>query len=417
MNRQALIIDDSKTAFLVLSRMLKPYGIEATHAISGDLGIELLHSKVFDVIFLDQMMPDKTGTETIQEIKQHPDWSSIPVMMFTAKAGLEYEKEVRSLGAVGVLPKELNSEEIEKALTKIELWDPESDKRFELKIDRRQPTSDEKLRVWLESFLENQFSPELSKKVKNATDDLRRDTIHYSKRMLNELAKTDKQQAMLQEVKGQTDYLKQLFHNSFKQYRLISLLLGFGLLGIGATLAWLLYQDSLKSSDQEELIAMVQGLKQQNVELKEFISTNYYYEPDSNEEAIAEIPPEDGIEPIRLIGIDATGKYLTAKSQQGYMFQVSDQGLVDNGAVTYFYLNANCSGDAYVELLSGMVFRRDDSLFYTNLNAGEDSLLPMSIQEESVGCQSYQGVAKQLKQKSINDLTVTGVDDISYQLR
>ncbi|NVJ67850.1 MAG: response regulator [Gammaproteobacteria bacterium] len=416
MSRKALIIDDSKTAFLVLSRMLKPYDISAKHAISGDQGIELLAQEDFDVIFLDQMMPDKTGTETIQEIKEHSEWASIPVMMFTAKTGLEYEKEVRALGAVGVLPKELNTEEIEKALTKIELWDPESDERFELKLDRRQPTSDEKLRVWLESFLENQFSPELSKKVQSATDDLRRDTIHYSKRMLNELAKTDKQQAMLKEVKGQTDFLKQLFYNSFKQYRLISALLGLGLLGVGGALAWLLYQDSLKDSKQQELIGMVQQLSQQNLELKDLVANQQYSEsPIEYETTDIELEPDP--EPIQLVGIDANGKYLTAKSEQGYLFLVTDQGLVDNGAISFYYLDANCSSDPYVDMVTGMVIRRDDSLYYTDINSSADSLLPMSTQDEAQQCQPYRGVSKRLKPALVNDAAITGVDDISYQLR
>ncbi len=37
-----------------------------------------------DLIFLDVNMPRKTGLEALKEIKQHPRWKRIPVVMLTA---------------------------------------------------------------------------------------------------------------------------------------------------------------------------------------------------------------------------------------------------------------------------------------------------------------------------------------------
>lgn len=220
---KALIVDDSRTAYMVLARMLANYNIEAVHANSGDQALTYLKDHPVDVIFLDQAMPGKDGIETIKEIKSSSN-ADTPVMMFTARSGDEYLQAVKELGAEGVLPKELSVDEVEETLIQLKLWSPVTDAASSGKVNEEviHPSSDEKLKVWLESFLENQFSPQLSNKVRKATDDLRRDTIHYGKRMLDEIAKTDKQQQMIKEVKGQTDYLKQLFANSFKQYRLIS---------------------------------------------------------------------------------------------------------------------------------------------------------------------------------------------------
>lgn len=193
MTKKALIVDDSRTAYMVLARILANYNIEGIHANSGDEAIEFLKKNSADVIFLDQAMPGKDGFDTIKEIKQSSTSSHIPVMMFTARTGDSYEQEVLSMGAVGVLTKELSAEEVEEALDKLNLWGavPGQTLPEQVEDDLIQPSADEKLRVWLESFLENEFSPQLSNRVRKATDDLRRDTIHYGKRMLDEIAKTD----------------------------------------------------------------------------------------------------------------------------------------------------------------------------------------------------------------------------------
>lgn len=103
MARQALLIDDSKSARIVLSRLLKKSGFEnVTMAESGEQALEQLETITPDAIFVDYFMD---GLETIAAIKKIPRLTNIPVVMCTANEGKRYAEAAESHGAVGIMTK------------------------------------------------------------------------------------------------------------------------------------------------------------------------------------------------------------------------------------------------------------------------------------------------------------------------
>ncbi len=60
---------------------LEEKGYEVVTAKSGDEAIELVRSSLFDLIFLDEHMPGKSGLETLEEIKDISP--TVPVVMIT----------------------------------------------------------------------------------------------------------------------------------------------------------------------------------------------------------------------------------------------------------------------------------------------------------------------------------------------
>ena len=103
--KRALIVDDSKSARVVLSRMLQKYGIEVDTAESAEAAIDYLVHQSPDVIFMDHLMPGMDGFQAVQAIKNNPRTATIPIMMYTSQEGELYVGQARALGAVGVLPK------------------------------------------------------------------------------------------------------------------------------------------------------------------------------------------------------------------------------------------------------------------------------------------------------------------------
>ncbi|MCU7916148.1 MAG: response regulator [Candidatus Thiodiazotropha sp. (ex Gloverina cf. vestifex)] len=84
--KQAFLVDDSKSARIVLSRLLKKSGFdEVEMAVSGEEALEQLKAITPDAIFVDFLMD---GLETINEIKKDPRFVSTPVVMCTAKEAL-----------------------------------------------------------------------------------------------------------------------------------------------------------------------------------------------------------------------------------------------------------------------------------------------------------------------------------------
>jgi CheY-like chemotaxis protein len=120
-NRLALIVDDSKTARVTLKRMLEKQGLEVATLESAPEALEYLVNSSPDVIFMDHMMPDMDGFEAVEAIKSNPDTAAIPVMMYTSKGGDLYVSQARAIGAVGILPKQVQPAALFEVLNKLGL--------------------------------------------------------------------------------------------------------------------------------------------------------------------------------------------------------------------------------------------------------------------------------------------------------
>lgn len=119
--KRALIVDDSKSARVVLSRMLQKYGIEADAVESAEAAIDYLGNHRPDVIFMDHLMPGMDGFQAVQAIKGNPQTATIPIMMYTSQQGELYVGQARALGAVGVLPKLVKPVDVSKVLYQLHL--------------------------------------------------------------------------------------------------------------------------------------------------------------------------------------------------------------------------------------------------------------------------------------------------------
>jgi CheY-like chemotaxis protein len=121
MSKRALIVDDSRSARVILSRMLEGYGLEVDSSESAEAALEFLRHARPDVIFMDHLMPGMDGFQAIQAIKGNPDTATIPVIMYTSQEGELYVSQARALGAVGVLPKTVKHSDVSRVLYQLRL--------------------------------------------------------------------------------------------------------------------------------------------------------------------------------------------------------------------------------------------------------------------------------------------------------
>jgi CheY-like chemotaxis protein len=119
--KSALVVDDSKSARVILSRMLEKYDIEVDMAESAEQAIEYLKSNRPDAIFMDHLMPGMDGLQAVQAIKGNPQTAMIPIMMYTSQEGELYVGQARALGAMGVLPKQVRPVDVSKVLYELHL--------------------------------------------------------------------------------------------------------------------------------------------------------------------------------------------------------------------------------------------------------------------------------------------------------
>jgi CheY-like chemotaxis protein len=119
--KRALVVDDSKSARVILSRMLEKYDIEVDMAEAAEQAIEYLKSNRPDAIFMDHLMPGMDGLQAVQAIKGNPQTAMIPIMMYTSQEGELYVGQARALGAMGVLPKQVRPVDVSKVLYELHL--------------------------------------------------------------------------------------------------------------------------------------------------------------------------------------------------------------------------------------------------------------------------------------------------------
>src|SRR5580698_8109026 len=119
--KRALIVDDSKSARLFLSRILEKYELDVDTTETAELAIDYLGHHRPDVIFMDHLMPGMDGFQALQAIKNNPQTATIPIMMYTSQEGELYLGQARALGAVGVLPKQIKQADVSKVLYQVHL--------------------------------------------------------------------------------------------------------------------------------------------------------------------------------------------------------------------------------------------------------------------------------------------------------
>lgn len=119
MRKKVLVIDDDITIQRLIEFILRKFEVDVLIASNGDIGIKLAKEERPELIFLDIMMPGKSGIEVCREIKSDPNLRNIYVVMLTAKGE---ETEIRDMfdsGADEYIPKPFSPSEISEIVRKV----------------------------------------------------------------------------------------------------------------------------------------------------------------------------------------------------------------------------------------------------------------------------------------------------------
>ncbi len=102
-----LIVDDAPINRMILSSMLASYGVISDEAETGSECIELCRKNAYDLIFLDQRMPELDGTDTLAQLKElfQETEKDIPVICHTAEDIAKQADTYKAAGYTDVLVK------------------------------------------------------------------------------------------------------------------------------------------------------------------------------------------------------------------------------------------------------------------------------------------------------------------------
>lgn len=111
---QALIVDDSSINLKVAQKLIEHVGLNVQTALSGQECLDKMQQETYDIIFMDIMMPDMDGVETLNKIRTFNE--SVPVIALTADATIGAKEKYLSLGFQGYISKPINIEILRKLL-------------------------------------------------------------------------------------------------------------------------------------------------------------------------------------------------------------------------------------------------------------------------------------------------------------
>lgn len=114
-NKNILLVDDNELNIKVAELALRKYNVNVTSVNSGSSAIEQVITNKFDLILLDEMMPEMDGCTTLDNLKTIEDFN-IPVIMMTASSEDEVKDKIIEHGFNGYLSKPFNKESLDKII-------------------------------------------------------------------------------------------------------------------------------------------------------------------------------------------------------------------------------------------------------------------------------------------------------------
>lgn len=104
-----LIIEDEKNIQHFMNKILKRQDYRVLCADTGREGLELIRSQCPDIILLDLGLPDMDGDEIIRSVRT---WSSIPIIVISARNAEDEKVRALDLGADDYITKPFGTSEL-----------------------------------------------------------------------------------------------------------------------------------------------------------------------------------------------------------------------------------------------------------------------------------------------------------------
>jgi CheY-like chemotaxis protein len=95
---------------------------EIVQCESGEDALAQVENYTPDVVLLDMMMPGMTGRQTLEKMRERPEFASVPAIFMTARAQHAEIEELLEIGAADVISKPFDpmllSDQIKDAMQK-----------------------------------------------------------------------------------------------------------------------------------------------------------------------------------------------------------------------------------------------------------------------------------------------------------
>ena len=117
MGKKVLVVDDTVVNLHIFEALMAPYEVEVYCEKSGKKALSMMKSGIYNIIFLDHMMPEMDGVEVLNELRIIDDYyKNVPVIALTGNYSPTARAEYISLGFTDYLEKPIVPEKLDELI-------------------------------------------------------------------------------------------------------------------------------------------------------------------------------------------------------------------------------------------------------------------------------------------------------------
>ena len=114
--KKILIVDDRWSNRLIVISMLSSLGFQLTEAVDGEEALQKISALKPDLVIMDLVMPKMDGFETIDKLRQSPQWQSLKIVASSASVFNKDRQRSIDVGADSFLPKPIDKNKLMETL-------------------------------------------------------------------------------------------------------------------------------------------------------------------------------------------------------------------------------------------------------------------------------------------------------------
>lgn len=119
MTVQVLLVEDNPDNTKLISWVLEDLGYEITHAESGEVALEMVEARGFDLVLMDVGLPGINGETATMRIREKESFAKVPIVAVTAHALPSEIERIMSAGFTSLVTKPIDEDALIVELTNL----------------------------------------------------------------------------------------------------------------------------------------------------------------------------------------------------------------------------------------------------------------------------------------------------------
>ncbi len=122
MSYSILVVDDSEIIRQAIKKSISMSGLDVGHLHEAGNGVEalkLLANQWVDIVLTDINMPEMTGVELVQRMRQDNVLSQIPVVVVSTERSITRIQELEQQGIKGYIKKPFRPEDLRDTISRL----------------------------------------------------------------------------------------------------------------------------------------------------------------------------------------------------------------------------------------------------------------------------------------------------------